>query len=236
MSVRRTRNGTFEARVYTGVDPETGRELRLHRRAKTLEEALEMEEQLKRMAENAATESNGETKAAAAQHLPEDDYLNPAPPEVLSKAGGALTVAEFLADWLETSAKPNIKPRTFKRYREIVKLHICAAVGGVPLEKLGARDIARMLAAKRSGGSWRRAPACTSTAACTPRSTLPSNGICWAATPATRCPRPASCSTSRSCWSGATSPVFWMPTGPTGCTRCWWRPSSPACGWASSAR
>ena len=62
------------------------------------------------------------------------------------------TVAEFLDEWLEKDAKPNVKPRTYDRYEEIVKVHIKPAIGDVRLDKLTPHHVATLLAQKREQG------------------------------------------------------------------------------------
>lgn len=49
---------------------------------------------------------------------------------------GRVTVAEYLAKWLETYARPNTAPKTFRRYEQLIRVHIVPVVGGIPLGKL----------------------------------------------------------------------------------------------------
>src|SRR5262245_14592679 len=39
------------------------------------------------------------------------------------------TVAQFLADWLENTAKPRVRPKTHHSYAQLVRLHIEPAIG-----------------------------------------------------------------------------------------------------------
>jgi len=41
------------------------------------------------------------------------------------------TVAEFLTAWLEESARPTLRPSTFRSYRQIVRDHILPEIGNV---------------------------------------------------------------------------------------------------------
>ena len=35
-----------------------------------------------------------------------------------------MTLGQYLQHWLENTAEPNVRPRTFKRYREIITRHL----------------------------------------------------------------------------------------------------------------
>lgn len=56
------------------------------------------------------------------------------------------TGAAFLEDWLEKSARPNVKTSTFDRYRSIVDTHLKPRIGQVRLQHLGPQHIEGMLA------------------------------------------------------------------------------------------
>lgn len=62
------------------------------------------------------------------------------------------TVETFLHEWLETTAKPSIKPRSHERFEQIIRLHIIPTLGGLRLEKLGHQHIQRLLNAKSEEG------------------------------------------------------------------------------------
>ena len=49
---------------------------------------------------------------------------------------GRLTVAEYLQRWLSVYAQPNTAPKTFRRYEQIVRVHLLPVIGGTPLAKL----------------------------------------------------------------------------------------------------
>jgi integrase len=61
-------------------------------------------------------------------------------------AGNKTTVAEYLAEWLETSVAPRLRPRTAASYRETVRLYLVPALGRIKLAKLTPQHVARMLA------------------------------------------------------------------------------------------
>ncbi len=46
------------------------------------------------------------------------------------------TLGQYLNRWLETSAEPNFRPRTFKRYKEIVTRHLVPNPGNIQLKQL----------------------------------------------------------------------------------------------------
>src|SRR5216683_7858462 len=39
------------------------------------------------------------------------------------------TVAAFLQDWLESSQKQSLRPRSYERYEEVIRLHIVPVLG-----------------------------------------------------------------------------------------------------------
>jgi integrase len=51
------------------------------------------------------------------------------------------TVGQFLADWLENSQKQSVRPRTYERYEEVVRLHILPVLGHHKLQKLSAQHV-----------------------------------------------------------------------------------------------
>jgi integrase len=61
------------------------------------------------------------------------------------------TTGQYLASWLEM-VKPTVRPRTWKRYRELLTCHVVPALGKVPLAKLTPQHIQRLYAAKLEEG------------------------------------------------------------------------------------
>ena len=57
-----------------------------------------------------------------------------------------LTVATYLADWIETSVRPRLRSRTTESYAETVARYIVPALGRIRLAKLEPEHVARMLA------------------------------------------------------------------------------------------
>jgi integrase len=63
------------------------------------------------------------------------------------------TMAAYLARWLDTSARPRVRPRTLHGYRQIVANHLVPALGRIPLAKLAPADLQAMLNAKSTAGA-----------------------------------------------------------------------------------
>ena len=55
------------------------------------------------------------------------------------------TVAQFLTSWLENTAKPSVRPRTYSSYSQLVQQHIIPAIGRHQLSKLTPQHVERML-------------------------------------------------------------------------------------------
>jgi len=66
--------------------------------------------------------------------------------------GERLTLAAFLTRWLEDSARPTLRPRTFASYKMIVDHHLTPAFGRLPLAKLAPDAVQRYLNDKRASG------------------------------------------------------------------------------------
>ena len=131
MSIRRKGNG-YEVRVYVGIDPGTGRKQYASKYVSDKEAGgPEKAEKLARKVE-----------AELSRQVETNTYVPPA----------RQTLGEHLDEWLEKDAKPNTKPRTYKRYEELVCVHIKPAIGAVRLDKLTPTHVATLLARKRQEG------------------------------------------------------------------------------------
>jgi integrase len=62
------------------------------------------------------------------------------------------TLAQFLTDWLENSQKQSVRPRTYERYEELVRLHIVPVLGRCELQKLSAQHLQTFYAKKAGEG------------------------------------------------------------------------------------
>lgn len=55
------------------------------------------------------------------------------------------TVGQFLESWLQTVAKPRVRPSTFQSYEWIVRKHLSPGLGKTLLSKLGAQQVQTLL-------------------------------------------------------------------------------------------
>jgi integrase len=62
------------------------------------------------------------------------------------------TVARFLAHWLDQVIKARVRPKTWRTYSDLVKLHISPAIGELPLGKLSPQNVREFLNAKLEAG------------------------------------------------------------------------------------
>ena len=62
-----------------------------------------------------------------------------------------LSVGAYLLQWLET-ARPNVRPKTWERYEQIVRLDATRALGHVPLMKLGPHHLQGLYARRLDAG------------------------------------------------------------------------------------
>ena len=69
----------------------------------------------------------------------------------LPVVGGKQTVEQYLTDWL-AAINATIRPRTWKRYEQYVRVHIIPELGKVPLVKLTPQQIQRAYAKKLGEG------------------------------------------------------------------------------------
>ena len=51
------------------------------------------------------------------------------------------TVGQFLTDWLEQTHKHSVRPRTYERYEEAIRLHLIPVLGKHRLQKLSAQHV-----------------------------------------------------------------------------------------------
>jgi integrase len=62
------------------------------------------------------------------------------------------TVRDFTERWLRDWADGAVSNKTWTRYAELLRKHLCAHVGSVPLQKLRAADLQHLYAAKAKEG------------------------------------------------------------------------------------
>ena len=64
-----------------------------------------------------------------------------------------ITVKEYLLQWLEDYAKPNVKPTTYGTYKNAAEKHIIPALGKLQLSKLRKSKIKGFIATKQKEGA-----------------------------------------------------------------------------------
>jgi integrase len=62
------------------------------------------------------------------------------------------TVTAFVERWLRDWADSNVSHKTFTRYEQLLRRHLCARVGAVPIQKLRAADLQTIYAAMARDG------------------------------------------------------------------------------------
>lgn len=114
--------GTSWYGKYDYVDPGTG--VRVHRRV------------------SATTRKECETKLRAAIQAAESGK---------PITEDRLTVREYLDRWL-AAIGPTVRPATYRRYADMVRLHVLPEIGGMRLSKLTPLDVQRLYANRRAAG------------------------------------------------------------------------------------
>lgn len=62
------------------------------------------------------------------------------------------TVSQFLDQWLENSAKPSVKPKTFESYAQLVRLYLAPDLGRFKLAKLTPQQVQAFLNNRLASG------------------------------------------------------------------------------------
>ena len=65
---------------------------------------------------------------------------------------GKATLGQFLDRWLQDYARPNLAPKTYRRYEQLVRVHLAPAIGAIPLTKLRPAHIQACYGRVREGG------------------------------------------------------------------------------------
>ncbi len=66
------------------------------------------------------------------------------------------TVAQMMAYWLETYARPTVRPTTYQCYEQTIRTHIVPALGTVPVQKLTPAHLETFYAEERAAGCGER--------------------------------------------------------------------------------
>jgi integrase len=67
-------------------------------------------------------------------------------------ANGKLTLAAFLAEWLESSVRPTTRSRTYQAYAERMRLHVLPTLGSLKLTELTPQHVQKLYAGLLDGG------------------------------------------------------------------------------------
>jgi integrase len=62
------------------------------------------------------------------------------------------TIAQFLVDWLENTHKKSVRPATYERYKDTIRLHLVPVLGSYRLQKLSAQHVQAFYAKKLNEG------------------------------------------------------------------------------------
>ena len=62
------------------------------------------------------------------------------------------TIERFLDRWLAESVRPSVRPKTFKSYSQLVRLHLVPVLGRIRLDKLQPSDVQSFMNAKLTDG------------------------------------------------------------------------------------
>ena len=62
------------------------------------------------------------------------------------------TLSTFLTTWLQDTAQPRLRDRTYLRYRELIELHVLPMLGKVKLQKLSPQHLQKLYNKKREEG------------------------------------------------------------------------------------
>lgn len=57
------------------------------------------------------------------------------------------TVAEFLDQWLN-AVRPRLRPKTYRFYKQIVRVHLVPFLGAIPFAKLQPRHVQQLVASR----------------------------------------------------------------------------------------
>lgn len=114
---------TYSKTVNVGIDPKTGKRRQTRVSAKTVRE-------LKKL------------WADTIKRIDSGDFVEPS----------RLTFGDYLAHWLETYGKPNLRATTYRSYEQLIRVHIVPSLGNVLLQKLQPVQLQQFYNDKLSGG------------------------------------------------------------------------------------
>ncbi len=74
----------------------------------------------------------------------------------LTLTADQITVAEYLERWLADSVQPRLRPKTYRGYEQLVRLHLVPELGRLKLSKLTPMHVQRVMNAKLEAGLSKR--------------------------------------------------------------------------------
>ena len=77
----------------------------------------------------------------------------------LPLAGERQSTGAFLESWLFDSAGQKVRPKTLRRYQELVRLHVVPEIGRVPLARLTPQHVEKIISAVAAKGASPRSTA-----------------------------------------------------------------------------
>ena len=125
-SIRKRKDGRWEGRYTAGHDPETG----------------------KAIIKNVLGRTQAEVKEKLKLALGNCERLDPV-------RAGKDTLGEWIEQWFEIYAKPNLRDSTARYYKMFIDQHVIPKLGSVKLSKLRAMQIQKFYNDLRTGGRVR---------------------------------------------------------------------------------
>ena len=99
-----------------------------------------------------ASESNAPSPCAAREGGASGSRQNPRQPRRRHPVDPAGDRRTFVERWLRDWADDNVSHKTLTRYEQLLRKHLCAHVGSIPLQKLRAADLQAIYAAMAKEG------------------------------------------------------------------------------------
>ena len=114
-SIRQRKDGRYEARVTTGLDPRTGKPVRRSIYGRTKKEVRQQ-------------------MTAIIHELDNGTYQEP----------DSVTLAAWLDEWLTTFCKNKVKPLSYQAYEGLIRNHIVPAIGRMKLQDVRSIHVQRL--------------------------------------------------------------------------------------------
>jgi integrase len=122
-TIRKRKDGRWEARITAGFDPATGKQRQISKYFKTRTEAAAW------VTEMAHAKQTG-------------TFVEP----------NRITVGEWVNRWLDEYMKAHVRPKTWSTYKDMARLHIIPEIGSIPLRQLQTNDLQRLYNNKLENG------------------------------------------------------------------------------------